>query len=84
LTVHLEKIVLREKMIEEDLSRVEESTIKSTYKLGVEFERNEKKVRKVLLSLSLAPTTTKKRKHTNKPKPTTHPIQSHPSNPREM
>jgi hypothetical protein len=30
-------------MIEEDLSRVEESTTKSTYKLVVGFERNEKK-----------------------------------------
>jgi hypothetical protein len=28
-----------EKMIEEDLSRVEESATKSTYKLGVDFER---------------------------------------------
>jgi hypothetical protein len=30
-------------MIEEDLSRVEESATKSTYKLGVGFERCEKK-----------------------------------------
>jgi hypothetical protein len=34
-----EKTILSEKMIEEDLSRVEESAIKSTYKLGVGFER---------------------------------------------
>jgi hypothetical protein len=33
---------LSEKMIEEDLSRVEESATKSTYRLGVEFERCEK------------------------------------------
>jgi hypothetical protein len=39
LTARLEKIVLSEKMIEEDLSRVEESVTKSTYKLSVEFER---------------------------------------------
>jgi hypothetical protein len=35
LTAHLEKTVLSEKMIEEDLSRVEESVTKSTYRLGV-------------------------------------------------
>jgi hypothetical protein len=35
--------MLSEKMIEEDLSRAEESAAKSTYKLGVWFERCEKK-----------------------------------------
>jgi hypothetical protein len=35
--------VLSEKVIEEDLSRVEESATKSTYKLGVGFERCEDK-----------------------------------------
>jgi hypothetical protein len=39
LTACLEKTVLSEKMIEEDLSRVEESATKSTYRLGVGFER---------------------------------------------
>jgi hypothetical protein len=43
LTAHLEKTVLNKKMIKEDLSRVEESAIKSTYRLGVGFERCEKK-----------------------------------------
>jgi hypothetical protein len=43
LTARLEKTVLSEKMIEEDLSRVEESATKSTYILGVGFERCEKK-----------------------------------------
>jgi hypothetical protein len=43
LTARLEKIVLSEKMIEEDLSRIEESATKSTYKLGVRFERCEDK-----------------------------------------
>jgi hypothetical protein len=43
LTARLEKIVLSEKMIEEDLSRVEESTTKSTYRLGVGFGRCEDK-----------------------------------------
>jgi hypothetical protein len=43
LTACLEKIILSEKMIEEDLSRVEKSAIKSTYILGVRLERCEKK-----------------------------------------
>jgi hypothetical protein len=43
LTAHLEKTVLSEKMIEEDLSRVEESATKSTYRLGVGFKRCEKR-----------------------------------------
>jgi hypothetical protein len=43
LTTRLEKTTLSEKMIKEDLSRVEESATKSTYRLGVDFERCEKK-----------------------------------------
>jgi hypothetical protein len=43
LTVRLEKTILSEKMIEEDLSRVEESSTKSTYRLRIGFERCEKK-----------------------------------------
>jgi hypothetical protein len=43
LTARLEKTILSEKMIEEDLSQVEESATKSTYKLGVGFERCEDK-----------------------------------------
>jgi hypothetical protein len=43
LTAHLEKSALSEKMIEEDLSRVEECATKSTYRLGVRFERCEDK-----------------------------------------
>jgi hypothetical protein len=43
LTAHLEKTILTEKMIDDDLSRVEESATKSTYRLGVGFERCEKK-----------------------------------------
>jgi hypothetical protein len=34
---------VNEKMIEDDLSRVEESATKSTYKLGIDFERYEDK-----------------------------------------
>jgi hypothetical protein len=43
LPTRIEKTVLSEKMIEEHLSRVEESATKSTYRLGVGFERCEKK-----------------------------------------
>jgi hypothetical protein len=43
LTTCLEKTALSEKMIEENLSRVEESATKSTHRLGVGFERCEKK-----------------------------------------
>jgi hypothetical protein len=41
LTARLEKTILSEKVVEDDLSRVEESANKSTYKLGVGFERCE-------------------------------------------
>jgi hypothetical protein len=84
LTARLQKTAWSEKIIEDDLSRVEESATKSTYKLGVGFERCELKVRGVLLCLFLAPTTTKKRKHSNQTKPSTNPIQSLPSTLREM
>jgi hypothetical protein len=46
LTARLEKTILSEKMIEEDLSRVEESATKSTYRFGVGFERCEDKSEK--------------------------------------
>jgi hypothetical protein len=46
LTAHFEKTVLSEKMIKEDLSRVEKCATKSTYRLGVGFERCEDKVEK--------------------------------------
>jgi hypothetical protein len=46
LTARLEKTALSEKMIEEDLSRVEESVTKSTYRLGGGFERCEDKSEK--------------------------------------
>jgi hypothetical protein len=43
LSSRLERTIVSEKMIEEDLSRVEESATKSTNKLGVGFERCEDK-----------------------------------------
>jgi hypothetical protein len=66
-------------MIEEDLSRVEESATRSTYRLGVNLRDVRKRMRRVLLSLFLAPATINKSKDSNQLKPTTHPIQSHPS-----
>jgi hypothetical protein len=41
LTARFEKTILSEKIIDEDLSQVEESATKSTYRLGVGFERCE-------------------------------------------
>jgi hypothetical protein len=46
LTASIEKTVLSEKMVEEDLSRVDECATKSTYILGVDFDRCEDKVEK--------------------------------------
>jgi hypothetical protein len=43
LTSHLERTMVSEKLIEDDLSRVKESATKSTYKLGVGFQRCEDK-----------------------------------------
>jgi hypothetical protein len=43
LTARLEKTVLSEKIIEDDLSQVKESASKSTYKLGIGFKRCEDK-----------------------------------------
>jgi hypothetical protein len=49
LTSCLERTVVSEKMIEDDLNRVEESATKFTYKLGVGFERCENKGEKSAL-----------------------------------
>jgi hypothetical protein len=43
LTARLEKTIFSKKIIEDDLSQVEKSATKSTYKLGVGLERCEKK-----------------------------------------
>jgi hypothetical protein len=43
LTSHLERIIVSKKLIEDDLSQVEKSVTKFTYKLGVDFERCEDK-----------------------------------------
>jgi hypothetical protein len=83
LTSHLEKTILSEKMIEDDLSRVEESATKFTYKLGVGFERCEDKGERSAPKFVPSSNYQKERKHSNQPKLTTHPIQSLPSTLRE-
>jgi hypothetical protein len=84
LTARLKKTVLSEKMIEDDLSRVEEIASKSTYKLGVGFERCEKKGEKGAPKYVPSSNYHKKSEALKPTKLTSHPIQSHPSNPREM
>jgi hypothetical protein len=81
--MRLEKTILSEKMIEQDLSRVEESATKSTYRLCVGFERCEDKGEKSAPKFILSPPTTKRKQQSNPPKLTTHPTQSHPSTQRE-
>jgi predicted nuclease with TOPRIM domain len=49
LSSRFERTMVIEKMIEEDLSQVEKSVTKSTYKLGVGFERCENKGEKSAL-----------------------------------
>jgi hypothetical protein len=62
-------------MIEEDLNRVEKSATKSTYKLGVGFDRCEDKGKKVLPSLFLD--------HYHKEEEALKPTKTHyPSNPK--
>jgi hypothetical protein len=79
LTTRLEKTVLSEKMIEEDLSRVEKSATKSTYRLGVAFERCEEKGEKS--APKFIPTSTYHQEKSTKAQ--YHPIQNHHSTPRE-
>jgi hypothetical protein len=76
LTSRLERTVLSEKIIEEDLSRVKESGTKSTYKLGVGFERCEDKGEKSAPKFISSSTYHKKEATINSTK--TH----YPSNPK--
>jgi peptidyl-tRNA hydrolase len=63
-------------MIEEDLSRVEESTTKSTYRLGVGFERCEDKGEKSVPKFIISSTC-------HKEETTIKPTKAHyPSNPK--
>jgi predicted Zn-ribbon and HTH transcriptional regulator len=78
LTACLEKTILREKMIKDDLSRVKKSASKSTYKLGIEFARcddkGEKSAPKFISSSSYH-----KEEETLKPTKTHYPYNPKPS-----
>jgi hypothetical protein len=65
MSSHLERIIVSEKMIEHDLSQVEESATKSTYKLDVGFERCEDKGEKSTPKFLLAPIIIKRKNHSN-------------------
>jgi hypothetical protein len=78
LIAHLEKTILSEKMIEKDLSRVEESTTKSTYRLSVGIERCENKGEKSALKFILS-FTYHKEEATIKPTKTHYPSNTKPS-----
>jgi hypothetical protein len=76
LAVRLEKTIFSEKIIEENLSRVEESATKFTYKLGVDFERCEDKGEKSALKFIFRSTY-------HKEEATIKPTKAHyPSNPK--
>jgi hypothetical protein len=79
LTARLEKTVLSEKMIEEDLSRVEDQHTD----WGLDLRGVRIRMRRVLSSLFLAPPTTKRKQQSNPLNLTIHPTQSHPSTQRE-
>jgi hypothetical protein len=83
LTARLEKTKLSEKMVEDDLSRVEKSATTSTYKLGVGFERCEDKGGKNAPKFIPSSNYHQEKKAIKSTKLTTHPIQSHHSTPRE-
>jgi hypothetical protein len=70
-------------MIEGDLNRVEESATKSTYKLGVSFERCENKGEKSASKFVPSSNYHKEEETIKSTKLTIHPIQNHPSTPRE-
>jgi predicted nuclease with TOPRIM domain len=84
LTTCLEKTKLSEKMIEDDLSRFDESATKSTYKLGVGFDKCENKGEKSAPKFIPSSIYHKEEKALRPPKPTTHPIPSHPLTTREV
>jgi hypothetical protein len=83
LAARLEKTVLSEKMIKEDLNQLRRVQPSPHTDWGLGLRDVRRKMRRVLLSLFLAPATIKKRKHSNQPKPITHPIQSRHSTQRE-
>jgi predicted nuclease with TOPRIM domain len=78
LTARLEKTVLSKKMIEDDLSQVEESATKSTYRLWVRFERCEHKGEKSVPKFIPSPTYHKE-EEALKPTKTHYPSNPKPS-----
>jgi hypothetical protein len=83
LTACIEKTILSEKMIKDDLSRVKESASKSTYKLSIGFERCEDKGEKSAPKFIPSSNYHKEVKALKPTKTYYHPIQIHPSIPRE-
>jgi hypothetical protein len=75
----LEKTILSEKMIEEDLSRLRRVQLNPHIYWVLVLRGVRIRVSKVLPSSFLAPPTTKRKQQSNPPKLTTHPTQSHPS-----
>jgi hypothetical protein len=65
LTTRLKKTILSEKMIEDDLSRVEESATNPHTDWVLDLRDVRKSVRRVLQSLFLTPAIIKKRKYSN-------------------
>jgi hypothetical protein len=82
LTLCLERTVVSEKIIEHDMSRIENSATKSTYKLGIGFERCEDKGEK--RASKFIPTSNYHKEEKIIKSTKTHYLQSHPANPREM
>jgi hypothetical protein len=78
LTAWLEQTILSEKMIEEDLSRIEESVTKSTYRLDVGFGRCEDKGEKSATKF-IPSSTYHKEEATIKPTKTHYPSNTKPS-----
>jgi hypothetical protein len=83
LSTRLERTKLSEKMNEDDLNHVKESATKSTYKLGVVFERCEDKGEKSAPKFVPSSNYHKEEETVKSTKLTTHPIKSHLSNRRE-
>jgi hypothetical protein len=83
LSARLERTNVSEKMIEDDfeLRRVQ---LKSHTNWVLVLRDVRIKVKRMLTSLFQAPIITKWKNYSNQPKPTTHPIPSHPSTPREV
>ena len=76
--------MVSEKLIEDDLSRVERSATRATKKIGLDFERSEDKREKSAPKFVPSSNYHKEEKHSNLPKLSTYQILSHPSTPRKL